>query len=682
MHFSFPGGSSAFNRFRVIEVKGYSMGLRKSCIVVLGVCLLIVLGTGLQAQTVFFEDFSSASGTTPPTGWSSVVGVTTGATAQWRYDNPQGNPIASPIIAPFAICDSDFAGGGSTTNSTLFSPPFDASTQTQIKLEFDQYFRDLGASTILVEAFDGAVWNLVYSHTGSPAGSPTLPDSQSFDITALAAGATNAQLRFNYTAGFDWHWMVDNVHVFEPALIDVTVLSIDNPIFDPEDCNPILNPTETVSVSLQTNGSLPIGPGNVIQVEAYIDNVLVQTDFLITAQQYVQGDVIPFTFALPVATGSPGANVLSVKVVLTGDQEPGNDSMSVLIHQPVQDVGYTENFDTPPFNTGVGFPNNFSVPSFWLNDPNDGASVAGNAIQGWAPRNSPTGSGPANDHTSGSGGFMYLEDSASQPGDVALMSPCLNILSAASLPTVTFWFYSAASPGAANENVLTIDIIDEDLGGMDILGFATISGNGNNEWTRVSLDLSTIFASKARIVFRANNDNGTDSNDLAIDDFSFVNRLPTLGQAPQPGLSVLEINNAQNINGDPLAFGLNGPYFTTVTEGDILTFAMSGEPLQPIILFAGALNPNVANFPGVGQIDVGGPINMGSGLPTSIFVLADGTVLGGFNSFFVLAANGEANIGFSVPNLPIGVLSTFQCAMFTMTGSGLALSNCVEVTVQ
>lgn len=48
------------------------------------------------------EDFSSASGTTPPTGWSNTV-ITGQSTDKWRFDNPGNRVINYPVIGKFAI---------------------------------------------------------------------------------------------------------------------------------------------------------------------------------------------------------------------------------------------------------------------------------------------------------------------------------------------------------------------------------------------------------------------------------------------------------------------------------------------------------------------------------------------------------------------------------------------------
>ena len=64
---------------------------------------LVLSGLNSYAQSyVLNEDFSSASGTTPPSGWSNNT-VTGNPTDLWHFDNPGSRSIGFPIIGTFAI---------------------------------------------------------------------------------------------------------------------------------------------------------------------------------------------------------------------------------------------------------------------------------------------------------------------------------------------------------------------------------------------------------------------------------------------------------------------------------------------------------------------------------------------------------------------------------------------------
>lgn len=183
--------------------------------------LAMLLAFTASAQTVFLdENFDSvAGGVTPPIGWTKFISGTGGA--EWRFDDVSGiGPTGGGFAGGQASISSDFAGG-SGHDATLQSPDFDLSGATgNVFMDWDHYARMLSATTLTVSIFDGAVYNVVFSQAGgSDVGSPTSPVHESFNVTALAGGATNANVTFNYTSGFDWYWFVDNVTVFEPAVL-------------------------------------------------------------------------------------------------------------------------------------------------------------------------------------------------------------------------------------------------------------------------------------------------------------------------------------------------------------------------------------------------------------------------------------------------------------------------------
>lgn len=180
--------------------------------------LALVFGVTVHAQFLD-EDFSGGIGTTPPTGWSQVTDETG---LLWAFDDPAGRGSSPEQVHPYAIFDSSFASTfGNDETVSLVSPPFDASTASQLFLEFDHEHIPLGtSSTVSVEIFDGALWNTVFS-TSSAVGNGTLGGprqsvQESLDITAAAGGSPAAQVRFTWNGTWDWWWTVDNVFVGEP----------------------------------------------------------------------------------------------------------------------------------------------------------------------------------------------------------------------------------------------------------------------------------------------------------------------------------------------------------------------------------------------------------------------------------------------------------------------------------
>ncbi|MCA9319907.1 MAG: hypothetical protein KDB53_04190, partial [Planctomycetes bacterium] len=174
---------------------------------------------------------------------------------------------------------------------------------------------------------------------------------------------------------------------------------------------------------------------------------------------------------------------------------------------------------------------------------------------------------------------------------------------------------------------------------------------------------------------------GSSTNDAAIDDISVFNSVPSNGQAPLPGLASMDINGATNSGGFQVSSGSNGIYSATIQVGGNITFDFEGELSQAVILLNGPSNEALISLPPVGQFDIGTGIG-GGGIPTGLALVADGTQPTFPDFFFRTGSSGSAAITFTVPLLPLGVLTTFQAVFFTpSTGTVVKISNAVEVTV-
>ncbi|MCX6302882.1 MAG: hypothetical protein NTW82_11935, partial [Bacteroidia bacterium] len=127
----------------------------------------------LQAQTILLqEDFSTASGTTPPAGWTVQTSIGDPLADLWHLDNPGRRSPGDPVAGPFACFDSDkLSDNGLAEEVCLTSPVFDATTTANITLEFDQYFIEGYGGSCTVEIFNGTSWISIYTNsstTGNP----------------------------------------------------------------------------------------------------------------------------------------------------------------------------------------------------------------------------------------------------------------------------------------------------------------------------------------------------------------------------------------------------------------------------------------------------------------------------------------------------------------------------------
>ncbi|MFK7926054.1 MAG: hypothetical protein AB8H47_29170, partial [Bacteroidia bacterium] len=122
-------------------------------------------GFGQPISILIDENFSSASGNTPPSGWSNIIinGVSTDV---WRFDNSGARSMNTPMTAPFAIFDSDaYSNGGGLEEVSLESPVFNASSLGVLNLAFDYYFLGGYGGEMYVDVYNGSTWTNVLSRS-------------------------------------------------------------------------------------------------------------------------------------------------------------------------------------------------------------------------------------------------------------------------------------------------------------------------------------------------------------------------------------------------------------------------------------------------------------------------------------------------------------------------------------
>ena len=185
--------------------------------------LFTILTNSFSQTTIFEENFSTATGNTPPTGWTNTNNPGGNASQIWDFSDTNPSVTGGGFSGTYAILDSDGYGNGNTQNTTLTSVSFDASSYTDLTLSFSNYFRFYASGESgTIEVFNGSSWVNVDTYT-SNTNYPTAAE-RSYDISALANGATNARVRFTYIGSYGYYWAIDNVTVTGTSSTPVNTL--------------------------------------------------------------------------------------------------------------------------------------------------------------------------------------------------------------------------------------------------------------------------------------------------------------------------------------------------------------------------------------------------------------------------------------------------------------------------
>ncbi|MFT7618102.1 MAG: hypothetical protein ACI97A_001742 [Planctomycetota bacterium] len=407
-----------------------------------------------------------------------------------------------------------------------------------------------------------------------------------------------------------------------------------------------LGSSETVSVEFTNDDCHPIPANSLYQVDITVNNSAVLSE-LFVLPAFPIGAVFSYSTLGTVDLSSfPCTLEVTIRRLPLSliDLTPANNTCIFECTPPTVSVGYCETFDDLPSNNGASSISVKEVPEGWENVSDDTASINLNTEPDWGPNNGPTGSnqGPSADHTTGSqsGIYMYIEDSPSQPGDISLKGPVLDLSTtpANEIPALAFHYFSHVLPGASDDNLLVVDIINVTTGGTVTMSVGSFPGSGDDSWHLAKIDLSAFLPDLVRPQWRTNNNNADFTDDVAIDDVKFIGCPPTglCGQAPQSCEAVLDISaelfaspgtvldRASNALGELVPSGAAGPYTVKVPRDENIVFRWQGQPLNPLVMLFGPLNCQIATFPGVGQLDIGSLPIYATGIPGNIFILANG----------------------------------------------------------
>jgi len=216
------------------------------------------------------------------------------------------------------------------------------------------------------------------------------------------------------------------------------------------------------------------------------------------------GDTVTLQLSHPADYSTVGSHSITAYVEASGDEDTGNDTLTIDLEvaNTVSSYPYVEDFE-----------DGGSLDALWTQDGGDDG-------QDWTVNSGETPSndtGPDGDHTSGSGYYMYTEDSSNDNNPVNLMTPCFDLDSITS-PKLGFWYHSYDAAFGGNENSLHVDAYVDGMWFMDIM---TPISHVDDNWNYEEFSITPLQGNGCVMFrFRASTDNDDFTHDIGIDDFT------------------------------------------------------------------------------------------------------------------------------------------------------------------
>ena len=176
----------------------------------------------LNAQTVILsENFQSASGSTPPTGWTRTQA--TGSNG-WKFGTSLGSQYwVVPAHTVYAASNDDDCNCD-MSQDFLISPVLNLTSYSSVILTFQAFFTGEYSSTAYVKVSTNGGTSWTTASTLSPSG---LWQSVSVNLTAYA-GQSNVKIAFYHNDNADWAsgFAIDDVSIIQPMDYDLAMLEI------------------------------------------------------------------------------------------------------------------------------------------------------------------------------------------------------------------------------------------------------------------------------------------------------------------------------------------------------------------------------------------------------------------------------------------------------------------------
>ncbi len=172
--------------------------------------------TNTEASDDSYEALSESSGGTDVTILSTDF--ENGLPSGWTIDNEGSGggwsvTSGSTSSGDWAYDDSDAAGSSATQDDYLITPIMDCSSYSSVTLSFYHDYRHYNENSdeggfVDVSNDGGQTWTNVYHIYNND-----VQETKSIDISNLAAGYSQVQVRWHYIASYDYHWGIDDVRI-------------------------------------------------------------------------------------------------------------------------------------------------------------------------------------------------------------------------------------------------------------------------------------------------------------------------------------------------------------------------------------------------------------------------------------------------------------------------------------
>ncbi len=213
-------------------------------------CLMQSFGQNLQTKagndtiwstTFDWEDTTSQRGWTLPEGWTIVDNTEFGYPWVWMKDSIQIGEVVQRVPSFFESNDdgcinipvqgyvrTDGAWQANPADTYIQTPPIDCSGSAGVIVSFNQMWRLCCAGFELLMGVtndDGVHWAFYDMLFGTGANTATPPKHRRIEVNVsdVAAGMSNVQIRFWFKNAWDYYWMIDDLVLTEALGYDLVL---------------------------------------------------------------------------------------------------------------------------------------------------------------------------------------------------------------------------------------------------------------------------------------------------------------------------------------------------------------------------------------------------------------------------------------------------------------------------